>query len=87
MTYFQLKKLCEEFNMEIGTLKLYYNNHLAANFSCEYISPTISEFFVSVSYIHTNNYYIAKKALFKRIQELKLIEIKNRLISFEKDFV
>lgn len=89
MTYVQLNKLCEEFNMKLGAFKLYYNNHVAADFKCSCISPTGSTYVVTVynSYIHTHNYYTARKALFKRIQELKNIEIHNRLISFEKDFV
>lgn len=88
MTYVQIKKLREEFNMKIGlyTGMLYYNNHVAADFS---ISPKKMDYIVTVynSAIHTRNYYTARKALFKRIKEIKMIEIHNRLISFEKDFV
>ena len=91
MTYNQLIKLCKEFNIEIGTFtdKLYYNKHVAADFDCSYISPTVTEYNVTVynSYINTRNYDTARKALSKRIKEIKMIEIHKRLISFEKDFV
>lgn len=87
MTYWDLSKLLEEFNLERSGYKnrLIYSGFTIGNYYYDYTDCVVKIEFLQ-SYINTRYVKTARKEIMRQIERVKKEKLENKLKQIKKDF-
>lgn len=86
MTYWELDKLVEEFNLEKGQIRnrLFYSGRTIGNYYN--VTDNVIKIEFLQSYIDTMYVKTARKEIMRQIERIKKEKLENKLKQIEEDF-